>query len=161
DPDHPKLQKPEVFLNSPAGESLPAFSPDGRWIAYRVAMGGGQSVWARPFPATGGRWQISTDASFPMWSRTASQLFFERNDGEIMVVDYSVNGDSFVAQNPRPWSPRRAFQPNATISIDIAPDGKRFVIFDRPVGAGAQPPTHLTFLLNFFDELRRRAPEGK
>ena len=23
-----------------------------------------------------------------------------------------------------------------------------------------KPPTHLTFLLNFFDELRRRAPAG-
>jgi len=161
DPDHPKLQKPKVFLNSPAGESLPAFSPDGHFIAYRVSMGSAeQSVWVRSFPDTGARWQISTDATFPMWSRTSSQLFFERTDGEIMVVDYTVSGDSFVAKNPRPWSPRRAFQPNTAINIDIAPDGKRFVIFDRPVGA-PEAPTHLTFLLNFFAELRRRAPEGK
>lgn len=26
---------------------------------------------------------------------------------------------------------------------------------------GEKPPTHLTFLLNFFDELRRRAPATK
>ena len=77
-----------------------------------------------------------------------------------MVVDYTVNGDSFIAGNPRRWSDHQAFQPSTTINIDLAPDGKRFVILGRPVGA-PQKPTHLTFLLNFFDELRRRAPEGK
>jgi hypothetical protein len=31
-----------------------------------------------------------------------------------------------------------------------------------PGGEGEQKnPTHVTFLLNFFDELRRRAPAGK
>jgi hypothetical protein len=28
-------------------------------------------------------------------------------------------------------------------------------------GNGEKPTTHLTFLLNFFDELRRKAPVGK
>ena len=27
--------KPEVFLQTPADERFPSFSPDGRWIAYR------------------------------------------------------------------------------------------------------------------------------
>jgi hypothetical protein len=39
---------------------------------------------------------------------------------------------------------------------DLAPDGKRLVA--RLADDGA---THLTFLLNFSDELRRRAPAGK
>jgi len=77
-----------------------------------------------------------------------------------MVVDYTVRGDSFIAGNPRPWSERRSFQPGFTLNADLAPDGKRLVILGRPVGA-PEAPTHLTFLLNFFDELRRRAPEGK
>jgi hypothetical protein len=38
-----------------------------------------------------------------------------------------------------------------------APDGKRLAAFLAHDEAGGQKPlTHLTFLLNFFDELRRR-----
>jgi len=72
DPDHPKQQKPEVFLNSPISENLPAFSPDGHWIAYRTSgESGEQALWVRRYPDTGARWQISTDAFITMWSRTA------------------------------------------------------------------------------------------
>jgi serine/threonine-protein kinase len=162
DPDHPKPQKPMAFLTSPVSENQPAFSPDGRWIAYRTSSGSGeQNIWVRPYPGPGGRWQISTGgASFPMWSQTTPQLFFEKDDGEIMVVDYTIKGDSFMAGNPRPWSEHHAFQPGTTINIDIAPDGKRLLILDRPAGA-AQPVTQVALWLNFFDELRRQAPEGK
>jgi len=34
DPDNPKAGKPEPFLRTPAIEVQPAFSPDGRWLAY-------------------------------------------------------------------------------------------------------------------------------
>src|SRR4030095_1843823 len=34
DPDHLKAGKPEVFVQLPGGQIQPAFSPDGRWIAY-------------------------------------------------------------------------------------------------------------------------------
>jgi hypothetical protein len=43
----------------------------------------------------------------------------------------------------------------------LAPDGKRLAAFlPDEQASGEKPPTHLTFLLNFFDELRRRAPAG-
>jgi hypothetical protein len=38
----------------------------------------------------------------------------------------------------------------------VAPDGKRVVIFPRPAEAKNEGSLHATFLLNFFDELRRR-----
>ena len=43
---------------------------------------------------------------------------------------------------------------------DLAPDGKRLAAILADSN-DEKPPTHLTFLLNFFDELRRRAPVGK
>jgi hypothetical protein len=54
---------------------------------------------------------------------------------------------------------------NAQISgdLDLAPDGQRFVEA-RPRADAAREPTssvHVTFLLNFFDEVRRRIPTGK
>ena len=46
-------------------------------------------------------------------------------------------------------------------NYDLAPDGKRLAAFVADNGSGEKPLTHLTFLLNSFDELRRKMPAGK
>jgi hypothetical protein len=47
-------------------------------------------------------------------------------------------------------------------TYDAAPDGKRFAMVLYPDGtADEKPITHVTLLLNFFDELRRRVPVSK
>jgi hypothetical protein len=44
---------------------------------------------------------------------------------------------------------------------DLSPDDKRFAVAPYPDGAaGSKPFAHVTVLLNFFDELRRRVPAG-
>jgi serine/threonine-protein kinase len=79
-----------------------------------------------------------------------------------MVAEYTVHGDSFDAGRPRIWSSQQigstVFNPN----LDLSADGKRFVVFSgtstpRPQTGSA----HVVFLLNFFDELRRRIPAGR
>jgi hypothetical protein len=47
-------------------------------------------------------------------------------------------------------------------NVDLAPDGKRIVAL-MPANDNNSPESqnHVTFLLNFFDELRRRVPAGK
>ena len=49
-------------------------------------------------------------------------------------------------------------QPNFIRVLDVHPDGKRFAVFPRPEIEETKGNLHLTFLLNFFDELRRRLP---
>jgi hypothetical protein len=45
---------------------------------------------------------------------------------------------------------------------DLAPDGKRVLVPARVEPTEAPKPEHVVvFLLNFFDELRRKAPVGK
>jgi hypothetical protein len=44
-------------------------------------------------------------------------------------------------------------------SYDLAPNGQRFAVLVGAEG-GAAPRTQVTFLLNFFDEVRRRVPAG-
>lgn len=50
----------------------------------------------------------------------------------------------------------------ANQNLDIAPDGKRFVVL-MPAEASEEQKAQnqVTFLLNFFDELRRRVPVGE
>ena len=47
------------FAATPATELVPAFSPDGRWIAYQSDEAGMMKVYVRPYPGPGGPWQIS------------------------------------------------------------------------------------------------------
>jgi serine/threonine-protein kinase len=163
DPGHVHLGNPELFLGTPFLDCYPAFSPDGRWMAYNSDESGVQEVYVRPFPGPGGRWQISKGGGFnPRWSRDGRELLFEGPDERVMAVGYNAKGDSFAAGKPRVWSQARLMWNSGGISVyDLAPDGKRIAaILASDEAGGEKAPTHLTFLLNFFDELRRRAPAG-
>jgi hypothetical protein len=46
-------------------------------------------------------------------------------------------------------------------NYDLTPDGKRLAASIADDANRERPPTHLIFLLNFTDELRRRAPARK
>ncbi len=56
--------KPEVFLQTPADERTPSFSPDGRWLAYVSDESGTFQVYVRAFPDKGGKWQISNSGGW-------------------------------------------------------------------------------------------------
>jgi Tol biopolymer transport system component/tRNA A-37 threonylcarbamoyl transferase component Bud32 len=168
EPEHPKPGKPELFLGTPFAEEDPAFSPDGRWIAYASTESGRSEVYVRPFPAGGpsglGRSTISTGGGrFPIWSRDGLELFYLGQDNRIMSAAYAAKGDSFTAGKPRPWSNTQLFDIGLA-NLDLAPDGKRFVVAAAPPADSTgilKGSVHVTFLLNFFDELRRRAPAAK
>jgi Tol biopolymer transport system component len=85
----------------------PAFSPDGRWIAYTSNESGRNEIYVQPFPAEGssgtGRWQISGGGGrLAVWSRASHELFYDSPDNRIMVVPCRAEGDSFVPEKPSP-----------------------------------------------------------
>jgi serine/threonine-protein kinase len=140
-------------------EADPAFSPDGNFLAYASSESGGNEVFVQPFPGPGGKWKISTaGGKFPVWSRTTRELFFLGGDDRIMAVSYTIEGDSFSAGRPRQWSPTQILRDDVRQNFDVSADGKRTVVFPRPVAEQAEGSLHVTFLLNFFDEVRRRIP---
>jgi WD40-like Beta Propeller Repeat len=155
--------KPEVFLQTPADERYPAFSPDGRWMAYVSDESGIYQVYVRAFPDKGGKWQVSNSGGgYPMWSRTGHELFFETLDHHIMAAGYTEKGDSFVADKPRVWSEKQIEGTIGIKNVDLAPDGKRIVVLMPVETAEAQKAQNqVTFLMNFSDELRRNVPVGK
>jgi serine/threonine-protein kinase len=155
--------KPEVFLQTPRNEEDPALPPDGRWMAYVSDESGTYQVYVRAFPDKGGKWQISNNGGhFPMWSRTGHELLFEALDNHIMVAAYTEKGDSFVADKPRAWSEKQIGGVIGNKNVDLAPDGKRIVALMPVETEEAQKArNHVTFLMNFFDEVRRKVPVGK
>ena len=59
-------------------EGWPAFSPDGRWLAYGSnESGASMEVYVRPFPGAGPTVQVSRSGGIaPVWSRDGTELFF-------------------------------------------------------------------------------------
>jgi hypothetical protein len=60
----------------------------------------------------------------PLWSNNGRELFYKSEEHRFMVVDYVVNGDSFIAGKPRIWSdkqcPSRSLLAHVT-SLDGVP----------------------------------------
>jgi Tol biopolymer transport system component len=155
--------KSEVFLATPFQELQAAFSPDGKWLAYYSDESGAFEVNVRAFPDKGSKWQISNSGGmYPVWSRNGRELFYRTQDNQIMVVNYTSKGDSFVADKPRVWSERRIANIGQFMNYDVAPDGKRIAAIMAAETPEAQTTqSHVIFLMNFFDELRRRVPVDK
>ena len=165
DPEHPKAGTPRPYLQTPAGEAGPAFSPDGRWIAYFSNESGRYEIYVKTAPGPDGKpgpgtWQVSTDGGiYPLWSPDGRELFYRSNPGAgIMVANYTTTVGSFASTRPRTWSDRSTRRIGTYLSYALAPDGKRFAVFPLADPSSAAASAQATFVVNFFDELRRRVP---
>jgi serine/threonine-protein kinase len=155
------LRTPTAFLNTPAAEAAPAFSPDGQWIAYTSNESGREGVYVRPYPGPGGQWLIAPEGSEPTWSRTRRELFYLRSDQRLMVSPYNVEGHSFRAETPRVWSASRLASRSRGLigdgrAFDLHPDGKRIAGVWAPESQ-AELQNSVVVVFNIFDELRRMA----
>jgi len=157
DSDHLKLGKAELWLNSAI---IPAFSPDGRWVAYLSDESGRQEIYVRPFPGPGGKMQISTEGGTePMWARNGRELFYR--NGDKMMVTAVETQPVFAASKPE-----LLFEAHYETGLssferdyDVSPDGQRFLMIKGSEQESAA--TQLNVVLNWSDELRRLAPAGK
>ena len=161
DADRPKAGTPEPFFHSPANETRPALSPDGRWLAYVSNESGFNEIYVRSVggTATGaaGKWKVSNGGgNEPVWSPASRQLFF-MSGLQMMVTDYDVVDRTFVPGKPRVWTALPRVGNTGFSRVDVAPDGKRMAILMRPSNGDDQIP-RMNLLLNFFDEIRRLSP---
>jgi serine/threonine-protein kinase len=135
-------RKPIPFLTTNAVELFPAFSPDGRWIAYQSDQTGRPEIYVQPFPATGAFWQVSFDGGLrPVWARKGDELYF-RSGNRVMAV--TINPGPTFSHG----APRKLFEGSYATSYDVAKDG-RFLMIRTP--AGSSP---LRVALNWLDDIR-------
>src|SRR5262249_48674113 len=128
----------------------PTISPDGRWLAYQSNETTADQVYVRSFPEPGGKWSVSpTGGSNPIWAKNRRELFYRGPEG-LMVVSYTVQGTNFEAAAPRLLIAKKGLSP----FFDVASDGKRFMVVENDT---SNDRVSVTFVLNFFDELRRLA----
>lgn len=127
-----------VDLDSPglrplvAGEALehsPAFSPDGRWLAWVSDESGRDEVYVAPYPDAGPRVTISTQGGTdPRWSRDGRSLLFRRGSTiyEVEVDLARAAHEGLEPSTPRPLAELPSFLGSLlpfAPSWDVAPNG--------------------------------------
>ena len=166
-----KPKPPTEFVGGAYRNTMPTFSPDGRWLAYLSNKTGSFELYVRPFPGPGDEVQISSGgANDPRWSPTQQEILYSTFNqatnptGRIMAASYSVAGSTFKPEKPRLWSTLTIAAPPLQEYgqfLDLHPDGLRVAV-SLPEGAqeerSQKSPSTVVFILNFFEELRRRAP---
>jgi Tol biopolymer transport system component len=148
-------RKAEPLVRTPFAERGAAFSPDGRWVAYTSRESGSWQVYVQPYGRAGGKAQISTDGGTEaVWARDGRELFY-RSDDKMMAVSVR-SGGSFVAERARLlFEGRYARGPVAGFTnFDVSRDGQRFLMIKTEQSSA---PTQLNVVLNWFEELKRRA----
>jgi serine/threonine-protein kinase len=149
--------EPEVYLQTPAFEVYPSFSPDGRWIAYSSNESGVWDVYVRPFPKGGAAVQVSRGGGrIPKWAADGQRLYYGTDDRHVMMATYSVVDGQFRSGEPRLWTPVELGDAGVLPNFDLAPDGDHIAAL-MPAAAENRPsPSHVTFVQNFFAEIERR-----
>jgi serine/threonine-protein kinase len=138
------------------GAHSPAFSPDGRWIAYNSDESGRWEVYIRPYPGPGGKWRVSTDGGEESrWTQNGKELFF-RFGNKWMAAKVNT-GNKFDVEKPQvlfegPYINIPGY------SYDVSPDGQRFLVIEGPEQGLAVG--QLSVITNWFEELKRLVPTG-
>jgi serine/threonine-protein kinase len=162
-------RKAEPFGNvtSPTSALTGAvFSPDGKWVAYASrAQRLMTAVYVQPFPATGARYQVSSDqddAHHPVWAPDGKALYFTPGPGgrmnEVKVSTHPTFTFGEATTFPGPFD---NVPPNAERPYDISRDGQRFIGLanetDSAQPGRAQEP-QIRMVLDWAEELKRLVP---
>jgi Tol biopolymer transport system component len=116
-------RRPRPFLNSPANESVPTFSPDGKWLAYESNQSGKNEVYITPFPADGAQYQVSTDGGErPVWRRDGKEIFY-REYLTLKAVEVKTKADTIELGPPKALF-EVAVHNLSGRWYDVAPDGR-------------------------------------
>jgi Tol biopolymer transport system component len=117
--------EPEPFAVNRYRQWGPAFSRDGRWIAYVSDEAGVSEVWIQSYAASvEGRFQVSVDGGDnPVWG-TGGELFYTNGD-RMMSVQIDL-GTGSTGSPVRLFTSRYMF----TDKFDVSPDGQRFLMLE-------------------------------
>ncbi len=143
----------EVFPGS-GSKHNGQISPDGKWVAYEADESGNWEVYISPFPATGGKLQVSRGGGKePRWRADGKEIFYLDQKGTVQATSVTAEG-SLATGNPTSlFSTHGRSNVSSTdlFTYDVSPDGKRFLVNRYQKPAQIQP---LNIILNATSENR-------
>ena len=149
-----EARKPWVFHTGEGAATDPAFSPNGRWIAYVSNESGRSEAYVRPYPGPGAAIQVSTSGGdAPMWARSGRELFFQQGNA-MMAVDVAEGRDKLSV-----GAPKRLFAGyygfgGVRAGYDVAIDAQKFLMVKLP--GVPDNPSRFTVVFDWPDEISAR-----
>ena len=145
----------DYFLRTDEVERLPAFSPDGRFVAYESDSVGERQVFVRTFPDGGGPWQISNEGGrSPRWSPDGREIFYVDGGALMAVTVETSNGVRILGARKLFEGPYK----NNSHSYDVSRDGERFLMIQEVEPSSTDSSADLVIVLDWFEELKRLVP---
>jgi Tol biopolymer transport system component len=144
--------KATPLLVTPAQETTPELSPDGRWLAYQSDTAGRDDVYVASFPSLGNSQLVSIDGgTSPRWAG-AGEIVYRRGR---QVVSVTVTpGETLTLGRPTVL-----FEvDDVSNQYDVSPDGTKFLMLLRDAASAGSAPGQVNLVLNLFEELKRLVP---
>jgi Tol biopolymer transport system component len=142
------------FLQDSFNEDEPAFSPNGKWLAYRSNESGREEVFVTRFPEKSGKWQVSSGGgSLPHWRADGKELFYIGSDGKLMTAAVEEkNGSPVFSTGQALFALPSAFTAGAA-AYDVSRDGRRILIPKLMESANPEP---ITLIVNWTAEMGQK-----
>src|SRR5262249_40365629 len=137
-------------------ELVGRFSPDGKWIAYQKNDSGRMEIYLQAFapgaPASGGRWQLSTNGGAnPQWRRDGRELYYFSLDNKLMAVEVTLGAEP-KRETPKELFALRDIEANPNASYAVTSDGQWFLLVTSVEETTATP---FTVVLNWMAEVKK------
>jgi eukaryotic-like serine/threonine-protein kinase len=133
----------------PAGSQSLELSPDGKWLAYKMAES--SELYVQGVRPSGGKWQVSkAEGDEPHWRPDGKELFFVAGN-TLMAVDVQTDTQVFHAGTPKPLFEFRPM-PSGGTRYQVADNGRRFLV-NTPLESTQPEP--ITVVTNWTAGLKR------
>jgi serine/threonine-protein kinase len=144
---------PVPVVATPFTEISPAFSPNGRWLAYISNETGEDEIYVVPFPNTGaGKWAISAGGGTePLWSHRGNELFYRDASGNLVAVAINTTPRFSLGRSAALFPAAGFTSLRYTPQYAVAPDDRRFLMIRTST------PDKLIVVENWFEELRTKS----
>ena len=137
--------KETPIVNAGGSQYGGQISPDGKWLAYASDESGDWEVYITPFPATGGKLQVSRGGGTePRWRGDGKEIFYLSPTQQIMSVAVTSAGGLSTGP-PTPLFQIHARAPVSSTDIfsyDVTADGRRFLV-NQYVKPAQVPPLNI------------------
>ena len=140
------------------------FSPSGALLAYGSVEGGQRQLWVAQFDAPtaslGERKLVTTDQYWGhhLWAREGHRLLFLDRNQRLMAAEVALKPELSLGAPQVVADLSTVRMVSGGLSLDAVGDGTSFIFIQR--GPEEQTSRHLRIVLNWFEELRARAPEA-
>ena len=149
----------------------PAFSPDGRWLAFGSSTSGTPELFVQPYPGPGTRVQVSVDGGqSPAWHPNGREIYFLSLGPAGARQSYMMAADFSPGPPARIGRPRRLFEFDATKlglmcvysrCYDVSADGERFYGVQELEAPAPAPVTHINLVANWIEEVKAKVPAAR